>query len=328
MSLLDRLFGKEDPRPRVYEDATFGLPAGPAMQEHARRGEWRKVREQMAAETDAARRWRYASLAADGLDGAVAEWVEAEPDDVDAWLVAGMQAINRGAQIRGAAKADETPEENFDPFHECMQHAAAALQRAIELRPEDPLPRIPLLTVAMTLGAPIQERQALGEDALRYAPALVAAHVALMNALTKKWGGSHELMFESARRSVATAPPRCAVAAVLPLAHVERWLYIQHWENDEARWRAYFRQPDVLREVRDCHRRCASGPEGSVRWVANVFAFCFYLGDDARAARQEFEKAAGLYTGLPWDYMGGKKVYEHAMETIWRRGAPPAPAGR
>jgi len=222
----------------VYEDATFGLPAGPALQEQARRGEWRKVRERMAAETNAARRWRYASLAADGLAGAVAEWVEAEPDDVDAWLVAGMQAINRGAEIRGAAKADETPEENFDPFHECMEQAAAALQRAIELRPEDPLPRIPLLTVAMTLGAPIEERQALGEDALRHAPALVAAHVALMNALTKKWGGSHELMFESARRSVATAPARSAVAAVLPLAHVERWLYIQHWENDEARWRS------------------------------------------------------------------------------------------
>jgi hypothetical protein len=323
LSLLDRLFGDKDPRPRVYEDATFGLPAGPAAQEHARRGDWRKLRDVLAAEADAARRWRYANIAA-GLGDGVAEWVEAEPGAADAWLVAGIEAINRGAEVRGAAKADETPEERFDPFHECMQEAEAALRRAIELRPEDPLPRIPLLTTAMTLGAPLESRQALGEEALRHGPSLVSAHVALMTALTMKWGGSHELMFEAARRSAANAPPRSAVAAVLPLAHVERWLYILHWEKDETRWKSYFHQAEVRREVRDSHGRCAGAPEGSVRWVANVFAFCFYLAEDARAARQEFEKAAGLYTGIPWDYRGGKQGYESAMQEIWRRGAPPA----
>ena len=48
------------------------------------------------------------------------------------------------------------------------------------------------------------------------------------------------------------------------------------------------------------------------------------LYDDAR---REFEKAEGLYTGLPWDYLGGLDAYEGAMKAIWKRGAPPRPAG-
>ncbi len=327
MSLLDRLFGAKDPMPKVHEDATFGLPAGPAAQEHARRGDWRKVREILAAERDPGRRWRYANIAAGGLKDRVAEWLEAEPRDADVWLIAGIAGVNRGAEIRGAAKAEDVAEEDWDPFHDCMMEAEDHLSRAIELRDADPLPRIALLTTAMTLGAPIELRVARFEEARERAPALVAAHVGIMTALSKKWGGSHELMFETARKSVDSAPPGRAVPAVLPLAHVERWLYIKHWENDEKGWRGYFRRPEVLKDVRDCHRRCARLEHGSARWVANVFAFCFFLADDARAARQEFEKAAGDYTGFPWDYLGGIEGYEAAMESIWKRGAPAPPAG-
>ena len=134
-------------------------------------------------------------------------------------------------------------------------------------------------------------------------------------------------MFEVARRCVTDAPTGSAIPTVLPLAHVERWLYTVHWEHDEEAARGYFRRTDVLRDVRDCHRRCARVEEASKRWVANVFAFCFYLADDARAARQEFEKASGLYTGLPWDYLGGLDGYEDAMKSIWKKGAPPRPPG-
>jgi len=327
MSLFDRLFPEKDPRPKVHEDKTFGLSAGRAAQDDAVRGDWRKLREVMAKERDPARRWRYANIAAEGLQARVSQWLEGEPGDSDAWLVAGIDAINRGGAIRGSAKADDTPEDRWEPFEECMNAAEEALSRAVELQPEDPLPRMGLLNTAVTLGAPLEERVARFEEVRRRAPSLVGAHVGIMTALTKKWGGSHEMMFETARRSVETAPDRSAVPTVLPLAHVERWLYIRHWENDEERARGYFRQPEVLREIRDCHRRCARVEQGSARWVANVFAFCFYLADDARATRQEFEKAGGLYTGLPWDYVGGAKAYDHAMGSIWKRGAPPAPIG-
>jgi hypothetical protein len=327
MSLLDRLFGPKDVPPEVREDATFGLPAGALAQKAARAGDWQGLRAILAAEREPARRWRYAHIAAEGLGERVAQWVEAEPGTADAWLVAGLAAISRGAQIRGAAKAEDTPEEVWDPFHECMEEAAEALGRASELAASDPLPHAGLLSVAIPLGAPIEERVTIFEEARRLAPALLAPHIGIVTGLAKKWGGSHEQMFDVARRSVAEAPGGSAIPAVLPLAHVERWLYLVHWEHDEPASRAYFRRAEVLRDVRDCHRRCARVEENSKRWVANVFAFCFYLADDARAARREFEKAEGLYTGLPWDYLGGLDAYEGAMKAIWKRGAPPRPAG-
>jgi hypothetical protein len=327
MSLLDRLFGPRDVPPEVREDATFGLPAGPDVQQAARGGDWRRLRAILGTEREPARRWRYVHLAADGLGTRVGEWLDAEESDADAWLVAGLEATSRGAKIRGAAKAEDTPDDAWDPFHECLVEAAEALRRASELAPSDPLPHVGLLTVAIPLGAPLEERVALFEEARRLAPAMVAPHIGIVTALAKKWGGSHEQMFEVARRSVADAPGGSAIPAVLPLAHVERWLYFVHWEHDEEASRGYFRKPEVLRDVRDCHRRCARVEETSKRWVANVFAFCFYLADDARAARQEFEKASGLYTGLPWDYLGGLDGYENAMKSIWKKGAPPRPVG-
>jgi tetrahydromethanopterin S-methyltransferase subunit H len=56
MSLFDRLFPEKDPRPKVHEDKTFGLPAGRAAQDHAVRSDWRMLREVMAKERDPARR--------------------------------------------------------------------------------------------------------------------------------------------------------------------------------------------------------------------------------------------------------------------------------
>jgi hypothetical protein len=317
VSFFSKLFADKDPMPEVREDDTLGDAGTRAVQELAGRGDWRRIREALAGASNP-QRWRYANAAADGLGDRVGEWTEAEAEDGDAWLVAGLEAIDRGASIRGEAKADETPEEAWDPFHDCMNEAEEYLRHAIELRPDDPLPWIPLLTTSTTLGAPIEDRRALFEEARRRDPRLSAPHLGLMNALTLKWGGSHDLMFEAARSSVKSAPAGTAIPAVLALAHVERWLYIVHWEKDQKASRAYFARPEVQREVQDCHGRCQGVDGTTAVWVANVFAFCFYLGGDAARARREFEKAGGVFSGHPWRYLGDVDAYRRAMKSVWR----------
>jgi hypothetical protein len=251
------------------------------------------------------------------LDRWLDAWLEREPDNGDAWILAGKNSIARGSEIRGAAKAEDTPDEAWDPFHEYIGKAEEQLARAIELRPADALPWVELITTSMVLGDPIEERISRFEQARLRDDSLHTPHTVIMYALTEKWGGSHELMFEVARRSMETAPPGTAIPAVIPYAHIERWIYIRHWEKDEARVRSYFAEPAVLDEIRAAHALCGESDQDALRiWVANVFAFCFYYSGQAKLAREEFRKAGGVFSGLPWRYVN-PRTYESALKEVW-----------
>lgn len=319
MAWLDAILGRKANLPRVREDETLEIPAIQAVQKHARQGQWQKVRDALAAEKDSFLRTKYFDVCSgtEGVEKWLDVWLAREPDNGDAWILAGKMSIARGSEIRGAAKAEDTPDEAWDPFHELMRKAEDELVRAIELRPDDPLPWVELITTSMVLGESIEERVSRFEHALLRDDSLHTPHTVIMYALTEKWGGSHDLMFEIARRSTETAPPGTAIPAVIAYAHIERWVYIRHWEKDEARKHSYFAEPAVLDEIRAAHALCGELDHEALRiWVANVFAFCFYYAGEAALAREEFRKAGGVFSGLPWRYVG-RGSYESALKEVW-----------
>lgn len=318
VALFSKMFGDRTPPPIGRLDETLDHPKTRVVQNHARKKEWRAVRDVLAAEPDPILRRRYMGVAvvADGSDEWIDGWLAAEPESADAWLVKGDRSIARAWEIRGSAKADETAEDRWDPFHEMLDNATEELFKAAELNREDPLPWARLLNAAMALGAPIEDRLMLFENGSRRAPAFHGTHISAVGALAEKWGGSHDLMFSFARDVAANAPARSAVATALAYAHVERWLYIGQWENDEKGAETYFARPSVRDEIRACHARCQEAPESAQNYVANLFAFCFYLGRDRKAAKEEFRKAKGVFSGLPWIYLG-EDHYKEAIAECW-----------
>ncbi len=318
MSLLNKLFGDKTPMPVVRDDSTRGHPGSRMIQMHARKKDWRKVRDAMAKETDHALRGRYLSLCTDedASDEWIEQWLEAEPESADGWLMAGDRSLIRAWKIRGSDKADAVPKERWDPFHELVMTAEEELYKAAELNRNDPLALCGLLRTSMTLGGEIEERMDHFEEGVRRAPRYYGTYWSAVYALTQKWGGSHDLMFELARQSVKTAPEGTAIPAVLAMAHAERLLYYIHWENNEEILETYFKDKSLRQELEAAFRSIQGLPKSEEVWAANAFSFCFVRYDD-KLAKEAFKMANGFCGGLPWDYMG-EKAYKRHLERVWK----------
>jgi hypothetical protein len=204
--------------------------------------------------------------------------------------------------------AEEVNEEGFDIFHQRLMAAEEDLRHASRLDEADPTPGVWQLPAIRGL----QEGIEAGLECFQQVQARhrwsVQGHIQTLQLLTEKWGGSHRAMFEFARAASAAAPPGSLVHRVIADAHAERWLYLRNFEQDKKGAERYFRQGDVKREVEQAARNSiwAPGFTPSRRAIIdrNMFAFCFTLMGDFKAARREFEAIGPIVTSSPWAMLG------------------------
>ncbi len=113
-------------------------------------------------------------------------------------------------------------------------------------------------------------------------------------------------MFAFARESAARAPAGSPLGALIPYAHLEKWI-------DDDRRRSnfdYLKQAEVQAEVNAAADRSIRHPDYVRRpgWPAahNTFAMAFCLGDDDRSAVEQFDIIGDLMTEYPWGYGSGR----------------------
>jgi len=116
-------------------------------------------------------------------------------------------------------------EDAWPLFFSRLQDAEADLARAIELDPEDPTPWEFLLRSGRGLQIETDELVERFQAARARHPEDYRAHQMLLLALCQKWGHSHEMMFDFARQVAEAVSEGSGVHALVPQAHVERWLY-------------------------------------------------------------------------------------------------------
>lgn len=109
----------------------------------------------------------------------------------------------------------------------------------------------------------------------------------------------------SALFSAEQAPPESGLAALVPSAHIERWLKF-FMDGDPEGGRRWARRADVLEEVREAWERSfGTAPRAGGRWAPdqrNRFAAAFWMLDDLDSARRELEAVRGVVTEVPWGY--------------------------
>jgi hypothetical protein len=238
------------------------------------------------------------------------EWVEAYPQSGGAWTVRGAHGIRWGWAARGGGKAETVQDENWQIFWSRLEEAERDLYKAAELEPDDPVPWSYLVISARGMEKGIAE---IGER-LKHAHARRPwHHFAFSQALqgyAKKWGGSHELMFDLARQATG-APDGASAHAVICEAHVERWLYMASWDEDDANALKYFIAPAVAEEIRTAATRSVWSPKYERPRLApydhNFFTYCFFRAHDWESARRELAAMNGVLNRFPWSY-GGKPV--------------------
>ncbi len=101
----------------------------------------------------------------------------------------------------------------------------------------------------------------------------------MVQATAAKWSGSNEEMFEFARGSSAEAPEGSSVHAVVPMAHLEKWLNLPRYTPSDR----------------------------------NIFAMCFFLMHDYQAQLEQMRLIGPLIQASPWNYQGDPGwAYERA----------------
>lgn len=249
------------------------------------------------------------------------EWTQAHPSSSVAWTVRGAHGIKWGWEARGGGKAESVQDQSWQLFWQRLEQAEQDLRKAAELDPADPVPWTYLVISARGLERGVPE---IGERLKQAHARRPWHHFAFSQALqgfAKKWGGTHELMFDLARQVQSGAPDGASAHTVVAEAHVERWLYMASWDKDEASALSYFRTQPVPDEIRQAAERCIWSDHYERPRLApfdqNFFTYCFFRMHDWEHARRGLETMNGILNRFPWSYGGNPvEVFKTARERI------------
>jgi hypothetical protein len=315
MSFLKSLIGKtqppaQPPGPAPRIDPLFGDAEARSARAALDAGRWPEVEALLARTEDPNRRaWLVDVFAqVDGRPAWCDDWVDRTPGKPFGLLMRGGHSIQWAWEARGSGQAGSVTDEGWRLFAERLRAAQEDFVRAGDLDPSDAVSWGFRIVCATGLGEDEIVRTTLFEEARKRFPFLRIAHDRTLMGLLEKWGGSHAASFDFARRTCRTAPPGSPVHAILPWAHVERWLYYFAFDDDSDGAQAYFPSKVVQDELRAVHdlRFPAGVPRDPYQMQdRNTFAFCFWLAGDRARAAAEFRKLGPYAAELPWGFLEG-----------------------
>lgn len=260
------------------------------------------------------------------------EWAAARPASSLAFLFRGTQGIGWAWEARGMGYAETVQQDAWQIFYARLVEADRDLARAAALDEADPTPHARSIRVALGLGLGLDERRRRFAEAARRHRWHVDAHTLMIQALSAKWSGSHEAMFDFARSASAQAPDGHSVHKVVALAHIERWLNLHRESADGvARAGAYFADDQARQEVYRAADRSvrAANYAGKMFTAAdrNVFAMCFWLMGDYDAQLEQMRQIGPWIQAIPWQYQGDpgpsyERARAAALQAVGRTGQP------
>lgn len=294
---------QEAPAPRPVVDPCLGDAAARALHGWLTQRNWPAARDFLQTVTDPDDRSFYMGVCAEvkGVQDWIEQWVAAEPYSTLPLLVRGAHGVYWAWEARGAARADQTSEEQFREFFRRLKMAENCLDAVIERDPADATAWSFLVTSAMGRQLDRDETGRRFAGAVAQHPWHRRAHTAMLQYLCQKWYGSHEEMFAFARQAAANAPAGSPLAALVADAHIEYWLDLPSGDDTK-----YMSQPEVVAELNAAADQSVRHPAFRRRpgWPAihNTFAFAFTCATDYRSAVGQFEVIGDMLTEWPWRY--------------------------
>jgi len=283
-------------------------------------GRWQEFHDFLEATRDWTSRDFYLSKLADitGRPAWLEEWAAAQPRSSLPWLFRGHHGVHWAWQARGSGRATTVTQDAWPVFYARLVDADRDLARAASMDDEDPTPHARGIQVALGLDlGQTEKRKRFGEAARRFRWHR-SAHMIMVQATAAKWSGSNEEMFEFARGSSAEAPEGSSVHAVVPMAHLEKWLNLARESDDgKARHLQYFRDGQVGAEIWRAADRSIRSPRYQPSQYTpsdrNIFAMCFFLMHDYQAQLEQMRLIGPLIQASPWNYQGDPGwAYERA----------------
>lgn len=242
---------------------------------------------------DAVSRW-------EGRPGWLDTWVRASPSPI-AKLVGADHLIHwawgsRGQGWAPSAGSQELVEQRLAAADEQLGQAALA-------DVADPTACCLMLRVARGRGLGLAEKQERFQELRRRDPHHRRGHTEMLRALSEKWGGSHDLMFQFAWEAGGRSGPGSSLHTLVAEAHVERWLMADRGGADTDYWQ----RPEVAAEI---HRAATAAFDPAAYRSTpmsvvdrSYFAFCFTQMGALNELRQQITAMSIPYR-WPWAMFG------------------------
>jgi hypothetical protein len=276
-------------------------PALDACAGAARRGDWRTVAATLPpvdAEPDRHARALsgVAELAVED-DAWLNAWLDAAPQDANAWCVHGQAMVRLAWRLRTGAQAKDVLPEQWRAFHRVLAQAPAACERASALAPHLATPWITLMSCAQGLSWDNDRFREIWNEVASRAPYSVAAHERALHYWLPRWKGSDEL----AAAFVNDTETRAPLGRLLSGVRLE-YIFMERARGTAAERAAYYRGPE-LADALDAALAdlAASAPDHPYRpnhrhWLAYLLT---KAGRYAEAV-EEFRAVDGFAGGWPW----------------------------
>jgi hypothetical protein len=226
--------------------------------------------------------------------------------------VQGIINSNLSQKSRGSRPANETSATQFRNMHEYATIAVNNFHNALAMNDQDINIYTDLMIPMLYLNAEKQQFLDYAETASALTTYNFRLFTQTLLSLTEKWGGSHEMMFNFAKKISDNSDSGAAHHCLIAYAHTERWLYFGM--NDETTGqKLYFKNPVVQTEIINAYEKFVKGRNSSKHrtcfLASHYFALCFYHMNDETRFSQEYNylnHCLELNT-YPWCYLNGKR---------------------
>ncbi len=230
--------------------------------------------------------------------------LETLPDTPVGNLARGSIAMQLAWRARGRGDAATVTKEGWEGFFKNLNLAAHCLLRAGDQDMEDPTPFAFLQTVAMGLQLEKKVAEAWLQEALRRDATNQQAHSRHLTLLCKKWGGSHEEMFNFARGTLSRIPLDSTLHSIIYLAFQEYYLFFRAFDKDVEGAKTLLRDEQIKEESLSVYQKSLGNrkkiEQVSDYWPHNVTAWWFLMLNIPEVVRAETQKIGQHFTRFPW----------------------------
>lgn len=319
-------------RAEVVFDPWCGVTQGPELQAKMLEGDWESLRDALLEAPMDLRDFLIRKITDQARPTpALDAWAEAEPRSSLPFVVRGAQRINSAWAARGRRYTSEVDAAAWQGFQQGLLDAEVDLNRAVRTDDTDPLPWIQLLISGRALAMSIGEASRRYQHIEELHPGLCGAADQIVQCVSAKWLGDHDLMIGVAREIVGNAEPGDPRHRLVATAHLERALA---FGNDTHGRDVYRHDPAVHDELLATversfgHPSWGDGPEHrtTLSWFAATLGY-FHL---AGAARPILERIAPGPSPAGFEYFGNPAgVYLRCRQaagleqSAWPTVAPP-----
>lgn len=232
-------------------------------------------------------------------------WLASEPDSPHAATVNAAWLMFRAGTARGAERAANTSQEQFEAYFRLARESDQAAQRAIELWPEDPTPWVFRMSAALGRQIPHDEFTVLWNEAIDRAPMHRRAHTYAHQYWLAKWFGSEELSAKFVADAVSRTP-RTPLALELTIHRAqEAWIAFRDASPNPGTRLDYYQgagRPYLENALAQWDGELPTG--GALEMVdRNLLAWVLTMSGRYDEACDVFQAiGASICTGFPWIY--------------------------